>query len=229
MSDSQEITGPIFGPAAGGSPGRLVVLLHGWGADGNDLIGLAPIWADLLPDALFLSPHAPFVCDIGMGRQWFSLEDRRPHVMRAGVETAAPILNRFLDGALAQHGLDADRLALVGFSQGTMMSLFVAPRRDRACACVLGYSGALFGGEELPQEIKSRPPVMLIHGEADPIVAASALPHAADGLAAAGIQVDSHLRPGLGHGIDEEGLRLGGAFLTSSFGLTPAAAQNTSS
>lgn len=213
MTDVAKISGPAFGPASGAAAKRLVVLLHGWGADGNDLIGLAPVWARLLPDTAFVSPHAPYPCDMGMGRQWFSLNDRNPAAMLAGTRAAAATINGFLDDALARYGLDDSRLALVGFSQGTMMSLYVAPRRARACAGVLGYSGALIDGASLAAETVSRPLMMLIHGEADEIVPCVALADAADRLAAVGISVETHLRPGLGHGIDEQGMILGGRFL----------------
>ena len=151
MSDFFTLDGPGFGPAAGGRARSLVVLLHGLGADGHDLIQLAPHWAELLPSTAFVSPHAPFPCDMApYGRQWFSLQDRDPHRIRSGVAAAAPILDAFLDATLVAHRLDDSALALVGFSQGTMMSLHVAPRRARAIAGVVGFSGALVGAEDIP-------------------------------------------------------------------------------
>jgi phospholipase/carboxylesterase len=215
MSDLlPSLTGPVQKPAKSGPPRHLVVLLHGLGADGNDLIGLAPYWTPLLPDAEFLSPNAPFPCDMApYGRQWFSLQSHSPEALLAGARAAAPILDAYLDEVLAQRNLDESRLALVGFSQGTMMSLFVGLRRARPVAGILGYSGVLLGAEILPNEIRSRPPVLLVHGDADPIVPVSALPHGVAGLQAAGVTVEQLLRPGLGHSIDEEGLRRGSAFL----------------
>lgn len=214
MSDLYALDGPKFGPAAGGRPQSLVLLLHGLGADGNDLISLAPYWAPLLPNTEFVSPHAPFPCDMApYGRQWFSLQDRTPAMMLAGVKAAAPILDAFIDAELKRRGLADDRLAFVGFSQGTMMALYVALRRPRACAGVVGYSGALIGADALPLEAKSKPPVLLVHGEADPIVPFQAMAAAAAGLKAAGIPVETLARPGLPHSIDDEGLRRGGAFL----------------
>ena len=208
------LSGPIHKAASGGAPRRLVVLLHGLGADGNDLIALAPVWAPLLPDAEFLSPNAPFPCDMApFGRQWFSLQDRSPDAILAGVRAAAPFLDAFIDNALATRGLDEGRLALVGFSQGTMMALHVGLRRAKPVAGILGYSGALIGAEGLPTEIRSRPPVLLVHGDADEIVPHQALARAVQGLAAAGVTVEELTCPGLGHGIDEAGLRRGGAFL----------------
>ena len=127
-----QLQGPSFGPSAGGPPRQLVVLLHGVGADGHDLIGLAPMLAGRLPHALFVAPDGPEPCDMApYGRQWFSLQDRRPTVMLAGVRRTAPLLDAYLDELLRQHDLDESRMALVGFSQGTMMSLFVGPRRAR--------------------------------------------------------------------------------------------------
>jgi phospholipase/carboxylesterase len=213
------LTGPQQPPASGGAPRQLVVLLHGVGADGSDLIGLAPYWAELLPDAEFLSPDAPFPCDMApFGRQWFSLQDRSPAAILAGVRATAPILDAFLDDALAARGLDDRSLALVGFSQGTMMSLYVGLRRATAPAGIIGYSGALIGANDLPHEIRVRPPVLLVHGDADEVVPPQVLPMAVKALEAAGVPVDSLTRPGLGHGIDEVGLREGGAFLRRVFG-----------
>lgn len=214
---AMRLEGPSQGPAAGGAPQQIVVFLHGWGADGNDLIGLAPVMAPHLPHALFVSPHGPEPCDMNpMGRQWFSLENRDPHVMLAGARAAAPLIDDFVDGLLTEHGLTDDRLALVGFSQGTMMSLYVAPRRARACAAVLGYSGALIGGETLPSELRARPPIMLIHGEDDPVVPVAALNAAVEGLSAAGLSVEWHRRPHLQHGIDQAGLEMGLGFIANA-------------
>jgi phospholipase/carboxylesterase len=213
------LTGPTQKPASGGKPRQLVVLLHGLGADGSDLIGLAPYWAPLLPDAEFVSPDAPFPCDMApMGRQWFSLQERSPATILAGVRAAAPILDGFIDAALAARGLDEKSLALVGFSQGTMMSLYVGLRRAAAPAGIVGYSGALIGADLLAQEIRARPPVLLVHGDADEVVPPQALPMAAQGLEAAGVPVEIMVCPGLGHGIDEAGLTRGGEFLRARFG-----------
>ena len=120
MSGPFTLDGPRFGPASGGQPRSLVLLLHGVGADGNDLIGLAPYFAQALPDTAFVSPNAPYPCDMGpFGYQWFSLQDRSPPAILAGVQATAPILNAFIDAELKRHNLADDRLALLGFSQGT--------------------------------------------------------------------------------------------------------------
>ncbi len=214
MSDPLDLDGPRQGPAGGGAADSLVVLLHGLGADGNDLIGLAPELAPILPGAYFVSPHAPFPCDMApFGRQWFSLQDRTPEAVLAGVRMAAPILGAFLDRELARLGLAEDRLALVGFSQGTMMSLYVALRREKPVAGVLGYSGALIGAGLLAEELASRPPTLLIHGEADDIVPVGALDMALEALTANAVPVRGLRRPGLGHGIDPQGLAEGRTFL----------------
>lgn len=218
MSDFPALEGPALPPTSGGKPQQIVLLLHGLGADGNDLIGLAPYFAQALPDALFVSPHAPFACDMApTGRQWFSLQDQSMPAMFEGVRRAAPILEAFIDNLLEAHGLTEDRLAYVGFSQGTMMSLHVATRRHDSCAAVVGYSGLLVGAEELATEITARPPVLLVHGDADPVVPVEALPMSQKALETAGVVVESEVRPGLPHSIDEDGIRLGMTFLQGAF------------
>jgi phospholipase/carboxylesterase len=214
---SVQLTGPALKPANGKKPASLVVLLHGVGADGNDLIGLAPYWAPLLPEAEFLAPDGPQPCDMApFGRQWFSLQDRSPEAILAGVRATAPVLNAFLDDALQARGLGDDKLALVGFSQGTMMSLYVGLRRAKPCAAILGYSGALVGPQLLAGEIRSRPKTLLVHGDADPVVPFTALGIAQKTLAAAGVAVETLACPGIGHSIDEAGLRRGGEFLRAA-------------
>ena len=204
-------------PSAGGKPTSLVVLLHGLGANGADLMGLAPYWAEALPETAFVAPDAPEPCDMApYGFQWFSLQDRNPLSMMRGVSAAAPLLDLFLDEILAEQGVDARRLALVGFSQGTMMSLHVGLRRAAAPAAIVGYSGALLAGPELFLQVRARPPVLLVHGDADPVVPVSALDAAAIGLRAVGVTVETERRPGLGHSIDEVGLERGGAFLVGA-------------
>jgi phospholipase/carboxylesterase len=219
MTDLFAIDGPRFGPASGGKPRNLVILLHGVGADGNDLIGLAPYFARALPDTEFVSPNAPYPCDMApYGYQWFSLQDRDPATILAGVQATAPILNAFIDAELARHGLDDRHLALLGFSQGTMMSLYVAARREKPIAGVVGYSGALVGADLLAKEVRSKPPVLLVHGDADPIVPIGAMEAAAKALKAVGVPVETLRRPGLPHSIDEEGMAAGIKFLGQVLG-----------
>jgi phospholipase/carboxylesterase len=208
------LSGPSRPPAAGGTPSRLVILLHGLGADGNDLIGLAPYWAPLLPTAEFLSPNAPFPCDMApYGYQWFSVQDRNPAAVLAGVQAAAPFLQAFIDDALVERGLDDDDVALVGFSQGTMMSLFVGLRRARPVAGIVGFSGRLLAPELLADELRSRPPTLLVHGTDDPLVPYESLAAAKASLESAGVRVETLTCDGIGHSIDENGLRRGGSFL----------------
>ena len=212
------LSGPRVAPQSGAAK-QLVILLHGVGADGDDLIGLAPALARFLPHAAFVAPNGPEPCDMApFGYQWFSLQDRRPEALLRGVQATAPLIDAFLDDELARHRLDSARLALVGFSQGTMLSLYVAPRRKAPMAAVLGFSGALLGADALKVEAVSRPPVFLIHGDADEIVPVGALGAAVAGLQAADIPVRFEIRPGLPHAIDPEGIAHGGAFLAAAFG-----------
>lgn len=210
--------GPRRPPRAGGAPRQLVVLLHGVGADGNDLIELAPALASALPEAAFVAPHAPEPCDMApFGYQWFSLRDRRPEALLLGVQAVAPIVDAFLDAELERYRLGDHQLALVGFSQGTMTALHVALRRPRALAGVLGYSGALLGADRLTREVRSRPPVFLIHGDADEVVPVHAMYAAVAALQAAGVPVQWSVRPGVPHAIDPDSIAHGAAFLAAAF------------
>lgn len=220
MAVTTKLDGPRAKAASGGAAEYLVVLLHGLGADGNDLFGLTPILAQAFPNAAFVAPNAPEPCDMApMGHQWFSLSDRDPDKILAGVRAAAPVLNAFLDEELQAHGLTDDKLVLLGFSQGTMMALHVALRRQDCCAAVVGYSGALIAPGYLEDELKSKPRVLLVHGEDDNVVPPQALGAAETALLGHGLTVYSQMIPGLAHGIDENGLRIGIGFLMETFGL----------
>jgi phospholipase/carboxylesterase len=218
-----DLSGPSQ-PAAGGKANQLVVLLHGYGSNGDDLIGLAPFFAQALPEADFLSPNAPFPCEMSpFGFQWFGFEDRTPEMMLGGAQLAGQILDRFLDAELAKRNLADRDLALVGFSQGTMMSLHVGLRRAQTIGGILGFSGSLIGAEVLAAEIKSNPPVFLVHGTADQVVPYEALAAAELVLKDVGVPVETESRPGLVHSIDQVGAQKGALFLRRCFQAATAA------
>jgi phospholipase/carboxylesterase len=200
-------------PAAKGSATHLMVLCHGYGADGNDLIGLAPHLQQFLPTVAFVAPNAPERCQ-GAGYQWFPISRLDPHETHRGVESAAPALEAFLDSELTRAGLPPERLILGGFSQGTMMSLHVGLRRSTKPAAILGFSGMLTAPEALPPLGPDTPPILLTHGDADTVIPPQALFLAAGALGRAGALVQWHLSKGSGHTIDPEGLLLGAAFLS---------------
>jgi phospholipase/carboxylesterase len=220
----ENLNGPRLEPR-GGQAKRLVVFLHGYGADGNDLIEIGRAWQGLLPDTAFVSPHAPRPCgQAPMGREWFPLTFRNPDERWTGVNAAAPALQQFLDAELARLKLSPSALALVGFSQGTMMALHAGLRRPVPPAAIVGYSGMFVLPNDGPpdpivSEIKSRPPVLLIHGNQDELIPVQALFMASQALAALEVPVEWHISPGIGHGIDQEGLRHGGEFLARRFGV----------
>ncbi|MEM7191471.1 MAG: dienelactone hydrolase family protein [Pseudomonadota bacterium] len=212
-----KLDGPRLAPSAGGAPKHLVVFLHGYGADGNDLIALGNQWAPQLPHTAFVSPNAPEPCAMSpMGRQWFDLSLGDMSIIAEGVKSAAPALNAFLDEELARQGLTADQLALVGFSQGTMMALAVGLTRKEKPVAIVGYSGALATMEDLPGPGEG-PAILLVHGEKDEVIPVEALAIAREALGQAGLSVQWHVSQGIGHGIDADGLRLGGAFLKEAF------------
>src|SRR3954468_2993654 len=219
------LTGPRLGPRSGGRAKQLVIFLHGDGADGNDLIEIGRQWQRWLPDAAFVAPNAPeLIPGQPMGRQWFALTFRDPHERWRGVNHAGPGLEAFLEAELARHELPPAKLALVGFSQGTMMALHVGLRRAQSPAAIVGFSGLLVmeegkGPESLKPEIRSKPPILLLHGDQDDLIPVEALFLSAEALAAAEVPCEWHLSTGVGHGIDAAALRHGGLFLTRAFGL----------
>jgi phospholipase/carboxylesterase len=210
------IDGPRVAPASGTAAGSLVILLHGYGSNGEDLISLAPHWGGLLPTTAFVAPNAPQPCPGAPGGyQWWAITggDRA-----RGAAQAAPVLDAFIDAELARHGLTEDRLALVGFSQGTMMALRVGPLRRPALAGIVGYSGMLADEAILADPAGTKPPVLLVHGSADPMIPIAAFHAAEVALEKNGFTVESHLSRGLGHSIDLAGLQLGGRFLARVLG-----------
>lgn len=217
-----EIDGPRLAPKEG--PARqLVVFVHGYGADGNDLIQIGRAWADLLPQAAFVSPHAPRPCgQMPSMREWFPLTSRSQTERWDGCNMAGPGLDAFLDTELARHSLPPSALALVGFSQGTMMSLHAGLRRAVPPAAIVGYSGMLVLKDDSDidgyrQQIRARPPILLIHGDRDDLIPIDALFHSTQALAAMDVPVEWHISAGFSHEIEPEGLRQGGDFLARRF------------
>jgi phospholipase/carboxylesterase len=211
------IDGPRVAPIAATSPKSLVILLHGYGSNGDDLISLAPYWRDALPATAFVAPNAPEPCPGAPGGfQWWALTSADRGGRANGVARAAPVLDAFIDAELARYGLTEAQLALVGFSQGTMMALHVGPRRPRTLAGIVGYSGMLADEAGLAGLPGARPPILLIHGDADPMIPIAAFHQAKAALVRDGFAVESHVSPGLGHSIDLPGLQLGGQFLASA-------------
>jgi len=212
------IDGPRVAPAHGGAASSLVVLLHGYGSNGEDLIGLVPYWRDLLPGTAFVAPNAPEPCPGAPGGyQWWGLTSVDPRSRADGAARAAPVLDAFIDAELARAGLTEANLALVGFSQGTMMALHVGPRRRTQLAGVVGYSGML-ADEAALAAAETHPPILLVHGDEDPVIPVAAFLQAEAGLTANGFAVETHVSRRLGHSIDLPGLQLGGRFLTRVLG-----------
>ena len=210
------LNGPSMTPFSGGPAKQLVVLCHGYGSNGDDLIGLAPHWQSALPDAAFIAPNAPEPVPMAPGGyQWFPVKQVDRSTVDRGVVAAASVLDIFLDEALVKFDVAAENLALVGFSQGTMMILHVGLRRAIAPACVLGYSGMLAVPERLAEDIRVKPPVMLIHGDQDPMIPVQALHNAVQNLGEKEIDVSWHVSKGVPHSIDADGLALGGKFLAA--------------
>jgi phospholipase/carboxylesterase len=208
------LKGPERAPISGNKAKQLVIFLHGLGADGNDLISLADFFSEAMPDAHFVSPDAPYPCDMApFGKQWFSLQERSEEKILQGVQSAEPILNAYIDMKKKELGLDDKDVYLVGFSQGTMLSLHTALRRPKALGGVLGYSGALVAPHLLKDELKSQPPLCLIHGEADEVVPFDAFNSAMSVLQKQGVMVHGYSQEGLGHGIDPAGMQIGIKFL----------------
>lgn len=209
FDDQAPLSGPVVQPTSG-TVENVVIFVHGYGADGNDLIGLAAQWQPALPNTLFVSPNAPQKCSMNpMGFQWFPLTDLSPRELATGVVASAPIMDHFIDYMIEKTGVAANNVYLVGFSQGTMMSLHVGLRRKEALGGIVGYSGALVLAEELKTELTHTIPVLLVHGDADPVVPVFMLQAAVSGLEAAGLTPTSHVCPGLPHGIDAVGLKMG--------------------
>lgn len=218
MTLSKIVNGASLKPRSGEPPKKIVLLLHGFGSSGTDMIALAPAWQEALPDTLFLAPHAPQRCGMmGSGYQWWGLSGFAPSALAAGAASAAPAIDAFIDRKLEQYGLSEADLAIVGFSQGTMMALHVALRRPQAVAAVVGYSGMLAGTLGLNHGDFPKPPVLLVHGSADPVVPIAALHMSESELKRLGVEVTTHVSYGVAHTVDPVGLRLGRDFLAAAF------------
>lgn len=219
MNTESSLKTYAHGPASGNTPKQIVVLLHGLGADGRDLIGLAPEMEDALPDAIFVSPDAPFPCDMApMGYQWFSLREWTPEAILRGVQQTAPVLDVFIESLLQKYNLPPEKLALLGFSQGTMMSLYVGPRYKDRIAGIMGFSGALVWDDVVDSSLH-KIPVCLVHGMADPIVPAAAYYHARERLLSEGFTVTGHISPMLMHSIDYQGIEAARGFLKNALAI----------
>ena len=221
---TQQLNGPFISPAAGQAR-QMVMFLHGYGANGQDLLSVGEEWQEHLPEAVFIAPNAPEVCEAwAAGYQWFSLREKLETISlnnlidRAGrIDAPAQLLSAYIDQQLKHWGIEDKNLAVVGFSQGAMMAMYTMPRRAKSCAGIIGYSGMLIGAAGLKASGISKAPVLAIHGDADDVVPPESLVEVDQGFRAAGFDVEAILRPRLGHGIDEFGLARGLEFLKSAF------------
>ncbi|WP_281300718.1 MULTISPECIES: alpha/beta fold hydrolase [unclassified Iodidimonas] len=214
MSTIPMLSGPELAPAHGISPDSLVIFAHGYGSNGADLISLAPHFQNILPGAHFLSPNAPQPCPgAPQGYQWFPLTSISRAERDEGTAAAAAILDHYIDRQLDRFDLPANRLALVGFSQGTMMSLHVGLRRKQALAGIVGFSGSLASPGRLIEEMGPPPPVLLVHGAADDVVPVWLMFEAFGAMEAAKIPVERHISQNIAHSIAPDGLRKAVEFL----------------
>jgi phospholipase/carboxylesterase len=207
------LDGPRLAPASGDEADALVVLLHGYGSNGDDLMTLAPLIQPLLPNAAFVAPNAPSrIAELAEGYQWWPIRGFSPGELAAGAIAAAPAIDAFLTSELARLHLADDRLLLIGFSQGTMMALHVGPRRERPIAGIIGFSGMLVAPALLAHEVRIRPPILLVHGTADDVVPFRSMADAHATLTALDFNVDIHVSKGSGHTVGPDGLAAASAF-----------------
>lgn len=210
------LSGPMLPPASGGLPRQAVVLLHGYGSDGNDLIGLAPHWQGVLPDAVFISPNGPDACrQLPSGFQWFdiSFEGDRLAKRQQGVVGARAVLVEFLEDLWSQSDITPANTLLVGFSQGAMMALHVGLSMDKPLMGIIGFSGAFLPPDGFGTASLSKTPVCLIHGDMDQVVEPSHSADAETALTDAGYDVTHHVSRGVAHGIAPDGLDFATAFI----------------
>ena len=213
---SVKLSGPMLPPASGGLPRQAVVLLHGYGSDGNDLIGLAPHWQGVLPDAVFISPHAPEQCrQLASGFQWFDIafEGDRLANRQLGVAQARPVLVEFLEDLWRQSGIGPENTILAGFSQGAMMALHVGLSLEKPLMGIIAFSGAFVPPEGFGSAALAKSPVCLVHGDSDDVVDPELSADADVALRLAGYEVSYHVSPGVGHGIAPDGLAFATNFI----------------
>ena len=219
MTTLKQLEGPFLPPKSGKAK-QLVMFLHGYGSNGDDLLSIGDQWAHVLPDAVFVSPNAPEPCEQSpMGYQWFSIRalDKAVFEREKQMEKVAPILNAHIDTQLKRWHVDEKHVAVVGFSQGAMMAMYAMPRRKKACGAVIGYSGMLLDAKGLKESSIVKPPILAIHGDADEVVSPASLQDVQEGFSAAGFDVETIMRPYLGHGIDQFGLVRGVEFIKEAF------------
>jgi phospholipase/carboxylesterase len=216
------LSGPSRPPVAGGKPTSLVILLHGRGSNGEDLLDLQRFWGRLLPNTEFIAPNAPHSSDMAPGGyEWFKTADRSPASLLVAVRASASNVDAFISDELQKRGLNEADAALVGFSQGTMMSLHVGPRRERPFAGIVGYAGRVLAPDLLGEELRSRPPVLLVHGTADSRIGIEAMTEAEATFRIAAVPVKTLTCVGTDHVIDEDGVVQGGLFLHQILGAPP--------
>ena len=197
---------------------KIVLFLHGYGANGADLLSISDYWIESLPDTIFYSPNAPFSCDVNpMGYQWFKLSDRTPEELESGLEKVEPYLDNLINNLLKIHNLDISKLAVIGFSQGTILSLYSFTQKKKACAGVIGYSGLFFFNEKIKKKIKINFPILLHHGIKDEVIDFNHSLNAENILKKIGFDVSCHIHNNLGHGIDDTALEMGKNFLKEVF------------
>ena len=212
LGEFGDLIGPVIPPAHGDAPTQVMMLLHGWGADGNDLTDLALRYSIQFPNMAFFVPNGPDPCKMNpVGREWFDIDDRVN-----GPDYAAPVIKTAISALLSAFDLTESALVLAGFSQGGMMALHCGLRLQPAPAAIISFSGALLRHEDLSAKLNtSYPPVQLVHGSADQVVPCALMGEAVRILQPLGVVVDSVERPGLGHGVDPDGLTASIEFLAS--------------
>lgn len=209
-----KLSGPMVGPLSGGPPKQAIVLLHGYGSDGQDLIGLAGYWRQMLPEAIFLAPNAPEPCRQNPGGyQWFDIDPDRPDYRAEGAAAARPVIVEFLADLWRQTGLGADSTILAGFSQGAMMALHTGLSLTEPLMGIIAFSGALIAPPALLDGSGAKPPVCLVHGDRDPVVDPALSAEAFRLLGERGVPVRHHVEPNAGHTITDDGLAFASAFI----------------